>query len=667
MSSNDGVLLYASTKTQTPNSVDYQWASYNDGLFKKSISITDATPTTYYVGVYGYYQNLNFASGNVSFSIVVSTEFDYLDDGYSTTESVDRGSYRYFKMSVRSGTQYLMVGVTLLRGACELYVNSNSSLPNNTNHMWASKASQNALYITSNDPNWELGEWSFAVYGRIDSTFYISVQTSYGYLQQGYPRIGTTSTTTPIYYQINPLVTLNLFAIVKTFDRSCVELYGSQDATFPSSSNYKWKQTSKDNKIGQVMMRIPKAELTDGNLYFTVIACNTSSALLADSSSSSFAVNPNPLQLVQNSPNHQPSFRHLFEINVAAENDPMMLTNDYVTVYETGTYKPNAWFLFYSGNYARSLRLYLDSCEQSVGLVDSAMFVSNSSAQFPIIRANAKYVSVSTSPFTARINAPPIPNDLLKISIDFKGTNTIFSLYGSTQNTDPRPNCSSIQFFNTDEAANGYRAYSVEVYPIASDFYPLQIQFVGISTDDPVTTNARTVCSLRMNGNILSQTVVNSPQILKSKIQVPADKSYLMNIIITDSLGRQSSCRSSTFLSIPVFAIGYSVGGILMLIVILIFILYFVIGMIFKKLRYKASRLDLIPNLGFWQDLPFLVGDGILFLFTCGRVKFSLSRGRQSKLATEENAMIIDDSASINPFDKSSKVAEFGDSYKQIQ
>ncbi|KAL5506689.1 hypothetical protein EMCRGX_G008412 [Ephydatia muelleri] len=68
---------------------------------------------------------------------------------------------------------------------------------------------------------------------------------------------------------------------------------------------------------------------------------------------------------------------------------------------------------------------------------------------------------------------------------------------------------------------------------------------------------------------------------------------------------------------------GY-VGFILFILVIVACIAYFVVGAIIMYTFKGARGIEVIPNIGFWKDLPFLIKDGVLFAF---RPCLSRSRG----------------------------------------
>ena len=64
---------------------------------------------------------------------------------------------------------------------------------------------------------------------------------------------------------------------------------------------------------------------------------------------------------------------------------------------------------------------------------------------------------------------------------------------------------------------------------------------------------------------------------------------------------------------------GLSGGSIFLILFFVGAFVYFVGGVLFMKYRRGASGADLIPNVGFWRDLPGLVRDGCVFSFNKAR------------------------------------------------
>lgn len=63
-------------------------------------------------------------------------------------------------------------------------------------------------------------------------------------------------------------------------------------------------------------------------------------------------------------------------------------------------------------------------------------------------------------------------------------------------------------------------------------------------------------------------------------------------------------------------AVDPGVGGIVAMLLLMVAALsYFVIGMFVMRFYRGARGVEMIPNLSFWKDFPFLVMDGVLFAF----------------------------------------------------
>jgi hypothetical protein len=59
------------------------------------------------------------------------------------------------------------------------------------------------------------------------------------------------------------------------------------------------------------------------------------------------------------------------------------------------------------------------------------------------------------------------------------------------------------------------------------------------------------------------------------------------------------------------------IAGIIIIIVLLcIVVAYFVIGVLVMRFYKGARGVEMIPNLSFWKDFPFLLKDGFVFTFT---------------------------------------------------
>jgi len=62
---------------------------------------------------------------------------------------------------------------------------------------------------------------------------------------------------------------------------------------------------------------------------------------------------------------------------------------------------------------------------------------------------------------------------------------------------------------------------------------------------------------------------------------------------------------------------GFNYGWIFVIIVLVSFVIYLIGGFVYKKKREGTQGfVESIPNVEFWKDLPFLVKDGCVFVFT---------------------------------------------------
>jgi len=76
---------------------------------------------------------------------------------------------------------------------------------------------------------------------------------------------------------------------------------------------------------------------------------------------------------------------------------------------------------------------------------------------------------------------------------------------------------------------------------------------------------------------------------------------------------------------------GFNYGWIFVIIVLVALVVYLVGGFVYKKKREGTSGfVESIPNIEFWKDLPFLVKDGFVFVFT--KIKRLIFRESYSQL-----------------------------------
>eukprot|EP01120_Amphizonella_sp_Union-15-10_P014217 TRINITY_DN6821_c0_g1_i2.p1 TRINITY_DN6821_c0_g1~~TRINITY_DN6821_c0_g1_i2.p1 ORF type:complete len:223 (+),score=29.64 TRINITY_DN6821_c0_g1_i2:215-883(+) len=64
---------------------------------------------------------------------------------------------------------------------------------------------------------------------------------------------------------------------------------------------------------------------------------------------------------------------------------------------------------------------------------------------------------------------------------------------------------------------------------------------------------------------------------------------------------------------------GTSLGTILLILLFVVIIVYIISGILFNKFKKGESGMSLVPNLEFWKQLPGLVKDGALFIWSRGK------------------------------------------------
>ncbi|KAL0480980.1 cation-dependent mannose-6-phosphate receptor [Acrasis kona] len=90
----------------------------------------------------------------------------------------------------------------------------------------------------------------------------------------------------------------------------------------------------------------------------------------------------------------------------------------------------------------------------------------------------------------------------------------------------------------------------------------------------------------------------------------------------TFELSTEYACAGRAGASKPIGELG--VGGLIMILFLAAIALYFIIGALLLKFKFKKEGQEIIPNVEFWKDLPFLIKDGpMLFVDLIKKRKYS--------------------------------------------
>ncbi|XP_054262706.1 uncharacterized protein LOC128986380 [Macrosteles quadrilineatus] len=136
-----------------------------------------------------------------------------------------------------------------------------------------------------------------------------------------------------------------------------------------------------------------------------------------------------------------------------------------------------------------------------------------------------------------------------------------------------------------------------------SQFEPIHIQFSNSSN----TTRIALTCVKELDNPLL---------IFKSKSK---DGSYDLELQSAHSCVRLLSTEEGP-------SGGLSMGSVLVIMLLVFTLVYFGGGMLTLRILRGAEGKEMIPNIDFWTDLPYLVRDGVLFTLNGFRPQTSYDR-----------------------------------------
>eukprot|EP01080_Neovahlkampfia_damariscottae_P002885 gene2885-4728_t len=617
-------MMYAATYP-SPDANEHQYATNYFG--PKTIIIENPGYSTYYFSVRGI-SPLNATQ----YSIRISADYERLATwDYPFTDDVPKDGVRYYQTSVSRFSSKLMVQTTSTDGWTEMYMLPGESQPSRNNFTYRSTSFHgNVIKMTRDSPRWKDGVWTVAVYGREDSDYLISAQTTQGYITLGQPITGGAAANDIAYYRGYVLNGKSYFINAKTFrSDTCIRVYASQDTTRPNKDNAKWIGTSNPLYQNQVLMGI-KAEELDNNRWYMYIGVQ---------------------------PCDQSNRTRTFELTTSVGHYPFYVTQESAIVHSQNEYfiEKKPWYVVNANKYSKGFHFYVDSCTNKP--ISSTVYATTKiTAGYPVTPDNKEFESkvVDKRGFTTAIEmTQSLQGKQIKLTLK-RNENAahLFSIFSSLKDKDPRPKCVSftktfVRFVPGQEHGKPHPMgeFDFIVGAIESDYYPLTYEFHFAESVNDQSGNFNTPCGIRNSkGDGIFKTVrVDAPKAIELKFAFDARKIHQANLIVRDRYGREMTCEPvqlSTSLSGDIWNATIPLGGFLFTFIAVGISIYLVIGMIVKKVVYKSEGLNLIPNIEFWKDVPALVIDGVIFVFTCGK----RSNPHQSVEATPNDS--ID-----NPFD----------------
>lgn len=619
--------MYADT-LPNPNTERYTWRSSWWG--PKSIVIPDPySNQDYYFSI----QGTSISRNSTRYSLRVAVDFETLMDGYKPyQDDVDIGKFRYFQVRIPSWADRFMVSTTLINGYTEMYMMKGESEPNRDNYTLADFGwPSNTIYLKKGDEEWSSGIWTIAIYGVENSDFFIGSQSDWGELSPGIPSTGSATNQDYIYYwsMIDP--TKNLFISVKIFDQVCMRVFASQTFDKPNNySNSDWTATSDRLNQNQISLTIPAKDLDQSSpwIYFGVRTCR----------------------------NVLPDWRYPFEITLTYEGLPIYLSQEVNSMYSMDAQNgQRPWFIVNSYNHATGFNFILDSCTSRS--VEQIIGTFNDSRNFPITPRRDTFSSKIVNKYSQAINlvGDQFKNKRIMLSVNQPMTRQ-YSIFSNTKDYDTRPILKTFKSHyirRTQKDGKTIDIHSLDIPIVSSDYYPLFYEIYQLDQSIP-GINMYTVCGIRNTNasKIIKSETVWEPKALSYNVEFDATQNHVVVIVMTDWFYRTAASNVLFFnyqdRPVDQDRFDFPIGGFFILLVALLIVVYLIFGMVIKKFVYKSNGINLIPNVTFWMDTPFLFIDGIKFVITCGR---------RSNVAYEETT-----STTPNPTNPEGEQNPFGNS-----
>jgi hypothetical protein len=385
--------IYASTVTQKPSSLDYEYKGEKYG--NDFIRIPQATIGWIYIGVYGFY-------GNISYTLTVGMESMYLSPGRADLiSSAATGKVKHFKTFVYHYCEYFVVSTSTINGKTALYASSNDTIVTPQNAMFSSKSwPGNVILVKNTDSHFRGGTWSMSVYAETDSDFFISAVCGYpyffAYITENIPRLGAVPANKTISYMF--IIPQRDGSVADNYYMNIRPYHGIFDVevTHQDLPGKRWNATS---VMQATTIVFDKKDLVPGYMQIRVTG-------------------------------H--AYRNLdsiFEITLGRDGAPVFLNQD----LPYSQFSPNAdqttyYRVLNSASNPRDLQVYIESCN------DNSVPVAYVDTREEKPTESSPYKTSSTSKFTGSVKVPKASTNFFYMGV--KGTQ--YAIY-ATMRTDSLP------------------------------------------------------------------------------------------------------------------------------------------------------------------------------------------------------------------------------------
>ncbi|KAL0483658.1 cation-dependent mannose-6-phosphate receptor [Acrasis kona] len=104
-----------------------------------------------------------------------------------------------------------------------------------------------------------------------------------------------------------------------------------------------------------------------------------------------------------------------------------------------------------------------------------------------------------------------------------------------------------------------------------------------------------------------------SDEIDEENMKVEKDYKGYPNFDVIITASTKGVCPRAGSSGKPIGELG--VGGLLVVLLLAALVLYFIIGALVLKFKFQKTGVEIIPQVDFWKDVPFLIKDGCLFIY----------------------------------------------------
>jgi len=256
--------MYISTRTTRPNATSFEYRSTMAG--SDAVVIDDSKATTYYVGVYGFFNSTFYVAVYVTDPNGEPTQI-VLVNGVPQTGVVTQRHWQYYRFTLSDQTADLVISANRQFGDPDLYVTTDGTLPTLVNYEYSSNSMGKDMITIFNPIQ---TTYIIGVYGFFNSMYTISAVTADAKLalSDGVAYREDLIANQYDYFILPVDNTDKDLTVTVTSLNGDPDLFISDINPTPSFANHTWAAYS----YREDSITIPSSELTAGVYYISVFA-----------------------------------------------------------------------------------------------------------------------------------------------------------------------------------------------------------------------------------------------------------------------------------------------------------------------------------------------------------------------------------------------------------